>query len=114
MCINSFQFGQGGNQAIESVAALINCLMEVISRSSSDGYSPSTLALDAALQKYQYLRQDRAKKFIKLSRIITPDEALDTLAHTLRFLFFPLPSTEQVAGDYISISSAKKCTINMR
>ncbi|KAF4637218.1 hypothetical protein G7Y89_g864 [Cudoniella acicularis] len=77
--------GQGGNQAIESAAALSNCLVEMLARSSD---SVITLAnIEQALQKYQKQRRKRAKLFVKLSGLVTRDETLDTLTHTLRFLF---------------------------
>lgn len=104
------QFGQGGNQAIESVAVLTNCLVEVLSSLKSKTHRPSDLDMYAALQKYQHLRQDRSKTFVNLSGIITRDEALDTLSHTLRFLFFPPFTTEQLSGElhlyYITLQTA--------
>ncbi|KUJ12473.1 FAD/NAD(P)-binding domain-containing protein [Mollisia scopiformis] len=86
--------GQGGNQAIESAAVLTNCLVEML-----DGQEGNVDLgeLQGALRKYQDLRQRRAEKFIRLSGMITRNEALETLRHVLRFLYFEPLSGEMLA-----------------
>jgi hypothetical protein len=87
------------------VVALTNCLVEALSNSNQHKLSSSSIHM--LLQTYQHLRQSRAKRFIHLSGIVTRDEALDTLRHTLRFLFFPLASTELLSGDYNVLANMK-------
>ncbi|KAH8684733.1 hypothetical protein BGZ60DRAFT_398209 [Tricladium varicosporioides] len=87
--------GQGGNQAIESVATLTNCLVDMLVKAGKTG--PTTAEVEKALQRYQKLRKRRAAMFVKLSALVTRDEALDTLSHTLRFLFLEPFNGEQVA-----------------
>jgi FAD dependent monooxygenase len=85
--------GQGGNQAIEGVAVLTNCLTEVL-----DGEAVALEKIEVALVKYQRLRKMRAKRFIDLSGLVTRDEAMATLRHTLKFLYMPPLSSERLAG----------------
>lgn len=91
--------GQGGNQAIESAAVLTNCLFEMFQASNE----PKTgiEKLKEALQTYQSLRQKRAKKFVSLSGLVTRNEALATLKHTLRFLYTEPLSGEMLAGEFL-------------
>ncbi|KAG0651547.1 FAD-dependent monooxygenase [Hyphodiscus hymeniophilus] len=88
-------YGQGGNQAIEGAAVLTNCLRKMLDTGNGD---VSLEKIEKTLLKYQRLRGKRAESFVKMSGIITRDEALATLKHTLRFLYFPLPSSEWMAG----------------
>ncbi|TVY73255.1 FAD-dependent monooxygenase paxM, partial [Lachnellula suecica] len=86
--------GQGGNQAIESAAVLTNCLLKILNQTKN----PTNDDIETALRKYQDLRQKRAKHFVKMSGLVSRDETLATLRHTLRFLYFPLPSSEMFAN----------------
>lgn len=98
--------GQGGNQAIEGAAVLTNCLLELFERAKGDRVALDKL--EDTLLKYQKLREKRAKKFIDVSALVTRDEAMATLRHTLKFLYMPLPSSEMLAGRLIhDISSCE-------
>ena len=88
--------GQGGNQAIEGAAVLTNCLLEMLERTKGDAVALEKI--EHILLKYQKLREKRAKNFIDVSGLVTRDEAMATLRHTLRFLYMPLPSSEMLAG----------------
>jgi FAD dependent monooxygenase len=88
--------GQGGNQAIEGAAVLTNCLMEMLS-GMKDG-SVGMEAIEKTLLKYHSLRAERAQKFVEASGLVTRDEAMATLKHTLRFLFMPHYSSERLTG----------------
>jgi len=94
--MNSYflQLGQGGNQAIESAAVLTNCLLEMLTETDN----PTSEEIETTLRKYQDLRKRRAKQFVKVSGLISRDDSLATLRHTLRFLYLPLPSAEENAG----------------
>lgn len=95
---NGLKLGQGGNQAIESCAALTNCLMEL----SPSAQKPSSQSLETAFLKYQNLRKKRAKTFVDISGLTTRDEALDNLKHTLRFLYLPMLNAEQMTSWFLS------------
>ena len=97
--------GQGGNQAIESAAVLTNCLLELLNQ--SPGSKPKADDLQATLQQYQSLRQKRAKRFVDLSGMITRNDALATLRHTLRFLYFEPMSGKALAGAYMCDSISR-------
>lgn len=88
--------GQGGNQAIESAAVLTNCLVDMLGK--NPGTKPKLEELEKTLKQYQTLRQKRAKKFVDVSGLITRDDALATLRHTLRFLYTKPISGEAIAG----------------
>jgi hypothetical protein len=88
--------GQGGNQAIEGAAVLTNCLLEMLDCLKVE--SIELEVIEKTLLKYQRLRAKRAQKFIEVSGIITRDEAMATLRHTLKFLYMPLPSSDMIAG----------------
>jgi FAD dependent monooxygenase len=88
--------GQGGNQALESVAVLANCLVEL--RHETSYQEPTIEDIEHTLKRYQTLRQKRAKKFVDLSGAITRAEAMATLRHTIRFLFVEPLDGEAVAG----------------
>ncbi|KAH6714093.1 hypothetical protein BKA61DRAFT_607191 [Leptodontidium sp. MPI-SDFR-AT-0119] len=100
--------GQGGNQAIESGAVLTNCLLEMLTlnSNSSKGVRTSTGTktavhisdIKASLDRYQALRQQRAKMVVGFSANLTRRDALDTLAYTLQFLF--LPPSERFIADF--------------
>ncbi|CAG8959011.1 hypothetical protein HYFRA_00012170 [Hymenoscyphus fraxineus] len=77
--------GQGGNQAIESAATLTNTLHTLLTTTPH----PTTSQLSAALKKYQDLRTQRSKLFVKLSGVVTRDDALADLRNVLRFLYVP-------------------------
>ncbi|KAG9247182.1 hypothetical protein BJ878DRAFT_539528 [Calycina marina] len=87
--------GQGGNQAIESAAALTNCLMEALSTSAQ---KPTLPALQAAFDKYQETRWERSKFFTNISGLTTRDHANAELHHTIRLLFMEPPSAESMTG----------------
>ncbi|KAG9238895.1 hypothetical protein BJ875DRAFT_286232 [Amylocarpus encephaloides] len=93
--------GQGGNQAIESAATLTNCLLELLSTSTTS--HPSEADLATTLTKYQDLRKGRAEMFVKLSNLVTRDESLATLRHVLRFLYYPPLNSKQYAGKRTSV-----------
>lgn len=94
-------FGQGGNQAIESAAVLTNCLVELLGQKPTG--HPSLPSLEAALQKYQDMRRERANMFVQLSAAITRHEAQATLSDTLRFHYKP-PTTELSASMFQAFS----------
>ncbi|PMD35736.1 FAD/NAD(P)-binding domain-containing protein [Hyaloscypha variabilis F] len=87
--------GQGGNQAIESAAVLTNCLLELLNKTPDS--KPKLDDLETTLQQYQILRQKRAKKFVDLSGMVTRNEALATLRHTIRYLY-----TEPLSGEVLA------------
>ncbi|KAE8445117.1 hypothetical protein EG329_013719 [Mollisiaceae sp. DMI_Dod_QoI] len=88
--------GQGGNQAIESAAVLTNCLLDLLNSTESSA-KIGLEELQNGLKKYQDLRKARARKFVDLSGMITRNEALETLRHVLRFLYFGPLSGEILA-----------------
>ncbi|KAH7346316.1 hypothetical protein BKA65DRAFT_274709 [Rhexocercosporidium sp. MPI-PUGE-AT-0058] len=102
--------GQGGNQAIESAAVLTNCLLEMLtstlgsdgSRAQSTNEELKTTVrieeIEETLLRYQDLRQQRAKMVVGFSATLTRSDALDTLAHTLRFLY--KPPLEEFLADF--------------
>jgi FAD dependent monooxygenase len=96
------QMGQGGNQAIESAAVLTNCLLDLFSKTSEP--KPRLSDLEQTLKQYQAIRQRRAKKFVDLSGMITRNEALATLRHTIRLLYSEPLSGEVLAGEHITAS----------
>jgi hypothetical protein len=69
----------------------------------SKNRDPASAEIGTALKKYQDLRKKRAKTFVKLSSLTSRDEALSTLHQTIRFLHFPLPSSEFIAGKYLCL-----------
>jgi len=95
---DSRKLGQGGNQAIESAAVLTNCLLDMLKQ--TPGQRPSLTAIGASFQKYQHLRQRRAKRFIDVSAIVTRVDSLATLGDTLRFLY-----TEPMSGEVLASMS---------
>jgi FAD dependent monooxygenase len=92
--------GQGGNQATESAAVLTNCLWEMLD--AVEGKKVERGELEKTLMRYQDLRQKRAKKFVDLSGMLTRNDALATLSHTLTFLYFEPLSGEMLAGEFSS------------
>ena len=75
---------------------LTNCLVELLHHTSA--HKPKLSDLEETLKQYQTLRQKRAKKFVDLSGMITRNEALATLRHTIRFLYTEPLSGEVLAG----------------
>ncbi|RDW72366.1 FAD-dependent oxidoreductase [Aspergillus mulundensis] len=69
--------GQGGNSAIESAAALANCLARLL-QSSSDP-TVSYTELDNYLQSWQEKRRPRAQRICKDAQGLTQLEALKTI-----------------------------------
>ncbi|KAG4432184.1 hypothetical protein IFR05_012329 [Cadophora sp. M221] len=100
--------GQGGNQAIESAAVLTNCLLEMLTMNSNSFKNMSTSEgmttavqiseIKDSLERYQDLRQLRAKMVVGFSANLTRRDALDTLAYTLQFLFLQPP--ERLIADF--------------
>lgn len=74
---------------------LTNALLSLLT--SQNTQHPNTIALKSALQGYQNIRKDRSKIFVNISGMITRQEALATLPHTLRFLFLKPLSTKVIA-----------------
>ena len=66
--------GQGGNNAIESAAAIANTLHDLLSRKGST--RPSSQEIEEALQSFQDHREARTKKILTLANKITRLEAL--------------------------------------
>ncbi|RDW75335.1 hypothetical protein BP6252_06477 [Coleophoma cylindrospora] len=87
-------FGQGGNQAIESVAVLTNTLASLLQKSPS----PSLPSLASALQTYESLRKKRANTVTRLSNLVTREDALAELKYTLRLLYLR-PKFDNRLGD---------------
>jgi FAD dependent monooxygenase len=75
---------------------LTNSLLDLFTKTSE----PKTklLDLEEALKRYQALRQKRAKMFVDLSGMVTRNDALATLKHTIRFLYMEPLSGEMLAG----------------
>ncbi|KAH8810054.1 hypothetical protein F5882DRAFT_99982 [Hyaloscypha sp. PMI_1271] len=87
--------GQGGNQAIESAAVLTNCLLDLLHNTSDN--KPTLSVLEESLRQYQTLRQKRAEKFVHLSAMVTRNDALATLKHTILFLY-----SEPLSGEALT------------
>lgn len=72
-------FGQGANSAIESAAALANCLHDLLRRDSK----PSDVEIDAALEEFNMSRRKRTKSMLKQAAFITRLQARDGLFNVL-------------------------------
>jgi hypothetical protein len=86
--------GFGGNQAIESAAALANSIKKL--SNNSDGQRPTQGQIIACLQDYQESREVRAAAAIEASNFITHVQALATWGHSL-FARYGL----NFAGDFL-------------
>jgi hypothetical protein len=73
--------GFGGNQAIESAAALSNSIKKLSDK--SNGQRPTQVQIVACLQDYQKSREVRAAAAIEASNFITHVQALATWGHTV-------------------------------
>ncbi|KAI4854662.1 FAD/NAD(P)-binding domain-containing protein [Aureobasidium sp. EXF-8845] len=71
----------GGNQAIESAAALANSIRKLSDR--SNGQRPTQEQIIACLQDYQKSREVRAAAAVEISNFITHVQALATWDHSL-------------------------------
>ena len=91
--------GQGLNQAIEGAAVLTNCLLDMLRRTK--GERVDIEQIEQTLRKYRESREKRVQSFIDVSGLVTRDQAMPTLEHTLKFLFLPLPSSQLVAGKLV-------------
>lgn len=92
---NTHKFtGFGGNQAIESAAALANSLKKLSDK--SNGQCPNQDQIVACLQGYQKSREVRAAAAIEASNFITHVQALATWGHSL-FARYGL----NFAGDFL-------------
>jgi len=73
--------GFGGNQAIESAAALANSIRKL--SDSSNGHRPTPDQVVACLHSYQKSREVRAAAAIQASNFLTHVQALATWGHSL-------------------------------
>ena len=71
--------GAGGNSAIESSAALANCLAKIA--------RPGLAEIQAALQQFQEIRRPRANAICNAANLLTRVEAFATLPHKLAALY---------------------------
>ncbi|KAH8816061.1 hypothetical protein F5884DRAFT_872553 [Xylogone sp. PMI_703] len=81
-------FGQGGNQAIESAAVLASAVWVFL--------NTPNVKLEDCLKEYQRLRQKRANAHVRMSRLVTEAESLTSLRDALVFLYPPL-TDKQIA-----------------
>lgn len=73
--------GQGGNNAIESAAALTNCLVDMMS--SCQGSAPSLKEINHALNAYESNRRHRARDCCVSASLQTRLEAMNTFKDKL-------------------------------
>jgi hypothetical protein len=76
--LTSNKAGQGGNMAIESVAALANCIVKM-----TTDCSPSQSQIEEAFQSYERSRKQRAKRYKDLSGGLTRSETQVSLGRKL-------------------------------
>lgn len=94
--------GQGGNQAIESAAVLVSCLVDFLRGREEDVGEKGKFGergVEEVLREYQDLRKERTRRFVNVSGLVTRNEALETLKHVLRFLYTEPLSGEALAGE---------------
>jgi hypothetical protein len=83
--------GVGGNAAIESAAALVNCL------SKSKNLITSQAKIEAALNEFYQKRHPRANSLVKAANNLTRLEALSTLPNKIMAIHvIPAP------GDFLA------------
>jgi hypothetical protein len=91
--------GFGGNQAIESAAALANSIKNLSDK--SNGQRPSQEQIIASLQSYQKCREVRAAAAIEASAMLTHCQALATWGHAL-FVRHGLKHMGEILGNLTS------------